>query len=146
MLANSGTTFHPTTPPLGRTFANQDKLPKLPIPPLEDTCKRYLKALPWNCKTTVNMLQTTSCRTTLPRRRRPSTSGASDRVGSESSKLYRGLLVRFLILPWVSAEADHRRRVDRSGTTPADRGSQLPRAAALIISSLGFIHDLRHDC
>ncbi len=28
-----------------RTFKYQEKLPKLPIPPLEDTCKRYLKAL-----------------------------------------------------------------------------------------------------
>lgn len=31
--------------PAGKTFAHQDKLPHLPIPPLEDTCKRYLKAL-----------------------------------------------------------------------------------------------------
>ena len=28
-----------------RTFSCQDKLPRLPIPPLEDTCRRYLKAL-----------------------------------------------------------------------------------------------------
>ena len=28
-----------------RTFAYQDKLHKLPVPPLEDTCRRYLKAL-----------------------------------------------------------------------------------------------------
>jgi carnitine O-acetyltransferase len=32
-------------PPKSRTFASQDKLPKLPIPPLEDTCRRYLRAL-----------------------------------------------------------------------------------------------------
>ena len=30
----------------------------------------------------------------------------------------------------------------RNDPTP-DRGAQLPRASALIISSLGFIHDLR---
>ena len=30
----------------------------------------------------------------------------------------------------------------RNDPTP-DRGQQLPRAAALIVSSLGFIHDLR---
>lgn len=27
------------------TFANQSSLPKLPIPPLKDTCERYLRAL-----------------------------------------------------------------------------------------------------
>lgn len=32
-------------PSVGRTFSNQSKLPKLPIPPLEDTLKRYLRAL-----------------------------------------------------------------------------------------------------
>ena len=32
-------------PPPGRTFAYQDQLPKLPIPPLEDTCRKYLRAL-----------------------------------------------------------------------------------------------------
>lgn len=29
----------------GLTFANQDSLPKLPIPELEDTCKRYMESL-----------------------------------------------------------------------------------------------------
>lgn len=38
--------FNPSPPPSSaRTFAFQDNLPKLPIPPLEDTCRRYLKAL-----------------------------------------------------------------------------------------------------
>ena len=32
-------------PPSSRTLAYQTKLPKLPIPPLEDTCRRYLRAL-----------------------------------------------------------------------------------------------------
>lgn len=29
----------------GLTFANQDSLPKLPIPELEDTCRRHLESL-----------------------------------------------------------------------------------------------------
>lgn len=29
----------------GKTFAGQSSIPKLPIPPLEDTCSRYLRAL-----------------------------------------------------------------------------------------------------
>lgn len=32
-------------PKAGITYAYQDKLPKLPIPDLESTCKRYLEAL-----------------------------------------------------------------------------------------------------
>ena len=31
--------------PESRTFARQEELPKLPIPPLEETCQRYLRAI-----------------------------------------------------------------------------------------------------
>ena len=31
--------------PANKTFAHQEKLPKLPIPPIRDTCERYLRAL-----------------------------------------------------------------------------------------------------
>lgn len=36
---------NPSSSTSGETFAFQEKLPRLPIPPLEDTCRRYLKAL-----------------------------------------------------------------------------------------------------
>jgi len=36
--------FDPS-PSAGRTFAYQGQLPKLPIPLLDDTCRRYLRAL-----------------------------------------------------------------------------------------------------
>lgn len=34
-----------SNPPESRTFARQRELPKLPIPSLEDSCKRYLTSL-----------------------------------------------------------------------------------------------------
>jgi len=44
-MACPTTISRPTTSPPGRTFANQHTLPKLPIPSLDVTCKRYLTAL-----------------------------------------------------------------------------------------------------
>jgi carnitine O-acetyltransferase len=35
----------PTSNNPPRTWAHQSQLPNLPIPPLEDTCRRYLTAL-----------------------------------------------------------------------------------------------------
>jgi carnitine O-acetyltransferase len=43
-MSSPVTTFS-KSPKEGQTFAYQDKLPKLPVPPLEDTCRRYLGAL-----------------------------------------------------------------------------------------------------
>lgn len=37
--------LHNTKDKHGITFAAQDKLPKLPIPDLDDTCKKYLEVL-----------------------------------------------------------------------------------------------------
>lgn len=44
MSSSPVTKFNPD-PPQSRTFARQSELPKLPIPPLEETCSRYLRAL-----------------------------------------------------------------------------------------------------
>lgn len=44
-IDQTGVTTVTATKPPGKTFAYQDRLPHLPIPPLEDTCKRYLKSL-----------------------------------------------------------------------------------------------------
>jgi Choline/Carnitine o-acyltransferase len=43
---------------------------------------------------------------------------------------------------WTFLCNEHEVIINRNDPTP-DRGAQLPRASALIISSLGFIHDLR---
>ncbi|KAI6044714.1 carnitine acetyl transferase [Pisolithus marmoratus] len=143
MLTNSGTTFHPTTPSPGRTFANQDKLPKLPTPPLEDTCKRYLRAL----------------RGLQDDREHAATGRAVQRfLEGEGPQLQERLIewaasrASYIEDFWYESYLSHRDPVVLSlnpffvlenDPTP-DRGSQLPRAAALVVSSLGFIHDLRH--
>jgi carnitine O-acetyltransferase len=45
IMSAAPTTAFDAHPPPNRTFARQGELPKLPIPPLEDTCRRYLRAL-----------------------------------------------------------------------------------------------------
>lgn len=45
-MATTITKFDPFPDPSpNRTFDHQSSLPRLPVPPLEDTCKRYLRAL-----------------------------------------------------------------------------------------------------
>ena len=45
MAASSPVTRFQDHPQERRTFARQHELPKLPVPPLEETCDRYLRAL-----------------------------------------------------------------------------------------------------
>uniref|UniRef100_A0A0W0FAL4 Putative carnitine acetyl transferase n=1 Tax=Moniliophthora roreri TaxID=221103 RepID=A0A0W0FAL4_MONRR len=129
-------------PAAGKTFSCQDKLPKLPIPPLEDTCKRYLRAL--------EALQDEEehARTKLAVQEFLENDGpimqeklleyAKDKDSYIEEFWYESYLshsdpVVLALNPFFVLEND---------PTP-DRGSQLPRAASLIVSSLGFIHDLR---
>ncbi|KAG6811804.1 hypothetical protein H0H92_005727 [Tricholoma furcatifolium] len=102
------------SPPANRTFAQQHKLPKLPIPELEDTCRRYLRALE-GLQDEQEHLKTTQA--------------VQEFLENEGPKIQEKLKV------WAANK-------DRNDPTP-DRGPQLPRAASLIISSLGFVHDLR---
>ncbi|KAF8067027.1 hypothetical protein FPV67DRAFT_1417503 [Lyophyllum atratum] len=112
-MSNPATKSHSSPAPKAM-FAHQEKLPKLPIPPLEDTCKRYLRAL--------EGLQ--------DEREHAQTKEA---VREYESYLSLTDPVVLALNPFFVLEND---------LTP-DRGAQLPRAASLIISSLGFIHDLR---
>ncbi|EJT98335.1 carnitine acetyl transferase [Dacryopinax primogenitus] len=132
--------------PHGKTFAGQPKLPKLPIPPLADTCKRYLRAL--------EGLQDPSehgvTRKAVEEFLRPGGEGermqkeleeyARDKASYIEEFWYESYLsttdpVVLSLNPYFVLEDD---------PSPS-RGSQLTRAASLIAASLGFIHDLRHE-
>ncbi|KAH7885657.1 carnitine acetyl transferase [Phlebopus sp. FC_14] len=141
-MANPTTTFRPTTPPPGRTFANQDGLPKLPIPSLEDTCQRYLTALRGLQDDREHAATARAVAAFLegegPALQARLKEWAAHRASYIEDFWYESYLshsdpVVLALNPFFVLEND---------PTP-DRGSQLPRAAALIVSSLGFVHDLR---
>ncbi|KAG7086322.1 hypothetical protein E1B28_002285 [Marasmius oreades] len=129
-------------PPSGVTFQHQDKLPKLPIPSLEDTCKRYLKALEGLQDEEEHMRTQLAVQDFLekdgPILQQKLKEYAKDKSSYIEEFWYESYLshsdpVVLALNPYFVLEND---------PTP-DRGSQLPRAASLIVSSLGFIHDLR---
>ncbi|KZT37052.1 acyltransferase ChoActase/COT/CPT [Sistotremastrum suecicum HHB10207 ss-3] len=128
--------------PNSKTFASQHKLPKLPIPPLEDTCKRYLRALEGlqdhheheQTKRAVDAF----LRGDGPRIQEKLVEWAKTKDSYIEDFWYESYLshsdpVVLALNPFFVLEDD---------PTPS-RGTQLPRASALIVSSLGFIHDLR---
>ncbi|GAA5828545.1 hypothetical protein JCM11251_000843 [Rhodosporidiobolus azoricus] len=128
--------------PPGKTFAGQEALPKLPIPPLEDTMKRYLKAL--------EGLQSHSehARTEAV---------VQDFLQNEGPELHERLKdyaaskASYIEEWWTESYLSHSESVVLSlnpffiledDPTPS-RGNQLMRATSLILASLAFIHDLR---
>ncbi|KAF8959704.1 acyltransferase ChoActase/COT/CPT [Flammula alnicola] len=128
--------------PENRTLAYQEKLPKLPIPPLQDTCNRYLRAL--------EALQD-------EREHTMTKAAVADFLETDGPKLdeilreYAQDKDSYIEEFWYESYLSHSDPVVlalnpffvlENDPTP-DRGQQLPRAASLIVSSLGFIHDLR---
>ncbi|KAF9528240.1 carnitine acetyl transferase [Crepidotus variabilis] len=130
------------TKPINKTLAHQDSLPKLPIPPLEDTCNRYLRALAAlqdekEHEATKAVVQE-FLKDEGPKLHEMLKEYAEDKASYIEEFWYESYLshsdpVVLALNPFFVLEND---------PTP-DRGSQLPRAASLIVSSLGFIHDLR---
>ncbi|KAE9411136.1 acyltransferase ChoActase/COT/CPT [Gymnopus androsaceus JB14] len=122
----------------GKTFASQDKLPKLPVPPLEDTCKRYLRALEAlqdpeeYSKTKQVVKEFLENEGPEIQKKLKEWAATQDRHVYESYLSHSDPVV-LALNPFFVLEND---------PTP-NRGSQLSRAASLIVASLGFIHDLR---
>ncbi|KAI0028481.1 carnitine acetyl transferase [Vararia minispora EC-137] len=124
------------------TWAHQSTLPKLPIPPLSDTCARYLRALA-GLQTPAEHAKTRVAVDAFlhgdgPQIQEKLQRWADGRDSYIEEFWYESYLshsdpVVLALNPFFVLEDD---------PTP-DRGSQLPRAAALLYSSLGFIHDLR---
>ncbi|KAI0930045.1 hypothetical protein AcW1_008823 [Taiwanofungus camphoratus] len=142
MLSLSPITKFQSNPSESMTFARQGELPGLPIPPLEDTCRRYLAALeglqdPKEHEQTKRAVED-FLRGEGPRWQERLKAYAEDKASYIEEFWYESYLshsdpVVLALNPFFILEND---------PTP-DRGSQLPRAASLIVSSLGFIHDLR---
>lgn len=130
-----------SSPSVGKTLAYQDRLPKLPIPSLEDTCQRYLRALQSLQDEKEHALTKAAVNDFLqnhgPKIQEKLKEWAKNKPSYIEEFWYESYLshsdpVVLALNPFFVLEND----------PSPDRGSQLPRAASLIISSLGFIHDL----
>ncbi|PFH53536.1 hypothetical protein AMATHDRAFT_1190 [Amanita thiersii Skay4041] len=131
-----------TSTPSGRTLAAQEKLPKLPIPPLQDTCNRYLMALRGLQDEHEHAITRAAVQDFLEN----DGPGIQDKL-KEYAKDKASYIEEF----WYESYLSHSDPVVLAlnpffvleNDPNPDRGAQLPRAATLILSSLGFIHDLR---
>ncbi|KZV79022.1 acyltransferase ChoActase/COT/CPT [Exidia glandulosa HHB12029] len=126
------------------TFSLQHKLPRLPVPPLEDTLKRYLRAL----------------RALQDDREHEQSKRVVEEFLAEDGPRVQEMLIEYakdkdsyIEEFWYESYLSHSDPVVlrlnpffvlEDDPTPT-RGTQLPRAASLIAASLGFIHDLRNE-
>jgi len=126
----------------GVTMAGQDKLPKLPIPPLEETIKRYIRATK-GLQTAAAQAKTEEVAEEFMKKDGPEL--------HEKLKSYAANRMSYIEEFWDESYLNYEDPVVLSlnpffilqdDPTPA-RGSQLIRASSLVLSALGFIHDLR---
>ncbi|KAG0154922.1 hypothetical protein PDIDSM_495 [Penicillium digitatum] len=135
--------FH-TPKSQGLTFANQDSLPKLPIPELEDTCRRYID--------TLQGLQS-------PRDHEETRAAVRDFLKNdgpllqERLKTYAGSKTSYIEQFWYDSYLNFDNPVVlnlnpffllEDDPTPA-RNHQVTRAASLAISALAFVRAVRRE-
>lgn len=128
----------------GLTFANQDSLPKLPIPDLEDTCRRHLEAL--------SALQNA-------REHEDSKAAVRDFLKhdgpalQEKLKNYASSKTSFIEQFWYDSYLNFDSSVVlnlnpffllEDDPTPA-RNHQVTRAASLVVSALSFVRAVRRE-
>lgn len=128
----------------GLTFANQDSLPKLPIPDLESTCSRYLESL--------SALQTS--------REQAESKAAVEEflktdgpVLQEKLKNYASSKTSYIEQFWYDSYLNFDNPVVlnlnpffllEDDPTPA-RNNQVTRAASLVVSALSFVRAVRRE-
>lgn len=128
----------------GVTFSRQNELRKLPVPALEDTCKRYLRSL--------QVLQS-------PEEHAHTTAVVQNFLANEGPSLQADLLEydknheSYVEEFWENSYLTGNESVVLNlnpffiieDEPDKHRGTQLMRAANLTLASLAFIHDLRHE-
>lgn len=128
----------------GITFANQDSLPKLPIPDLEDTCRKYIESLA--------PLQT-------PREHEETKAAVHDFLKSDGPELqerlkkYASSKTSYIEQFWYDSYLNFDNSVVlnlnpffllEDDPTPA-RNNQVTRAASLASSALSFVRAVRRE-
>ncbi|EAW07599.1 choline/carnitine O-acyltransferase [Aspergillus clavatus NRRL 1] len=128
----------------GLTFANQDSLPKLPIPDLESTCKKYLDAL--------SALQS-------PREQEDTKAAVQDFLRTdgpalqEKLKNYATSKTSYIEQFWYDSYLNYDNPVVlnlnpffllEDDPTPA-RNNQVTRAASLVVSALSVVRAVRRE-
>ncbi|KAK9237493.1 hypothetical protein V1525DRAFT_403759 [Lipomyces kononenkoae] len=134
----------PPSSTAGITFANQDKLQKLPLPPLEDTIQRYLSVVK-SLQTPREFEQTRSAALEFLINQGPNLQAKLQAYASTRSSYieqfwYDSYLnfdnpVVLNLNPFFLLEDD---------PTPA-RNNQVTRAASLVVSTLAFVRALRRE-
>ncbi|MCJ1395846.1 hypothetical protein MMC18_008732 [Xylographa bjoerkii] len=131
-------------PKPGITYAGQDKLPKLPIPTLEDTCKRYLDALR-PLQSHREQSETEAAVQEFLRRDGP--------ILQEKLKKYATGKSSYIEQFWYDSYLNFDNPVVlnlnpffllEDDPTPA-RNNQVTRAASLVISALSFVRAVRKE-
>ncbi|KAK0651405.1 choline/Carnitine O-acyltransferase [Cercophora newfieldiana] len=133
-----------STPKGGVTFASQDKLPKLPIPDLDQTCRRYLTAL--------KPLQSNREHADTRLAVQEFLNGEGQEL-NEKLKKYAEARTSYIEQFWYDSYLNFDNPVVlnlnpffllEDDPTPA-RNNQVTRAASLVVSALEFVRAVRKE-